>query len=80
MAAVAGLSPGLIRQAQDVYERLRPTIEKKFQGQFIAIDPISKEYFIAPGLAGALTQAMAKLPGREFYTTKIGAASAISFS
>ena len=73
----ATLSPESIKAAQDEYERLRPTIEKKFPGQFIVIDPISKEYFTAAKLATALAAALAKYPGRQFYSTKIGGSAVV---
>ena len=67
-----GLSSSLMANGKQQYEILKPTIEKKFFGQYIAIEPISHEYFIAPRLADALRQAKNKFPDREFYSTRIG--------
>ena len=75
-----GMSPKQIVAAQEEYERLRPTIEKKYPNQFIAIDPISFEYFIDPISAGALKKAHDKYPGRNFYVIRIGEPTAFSFS
>ncbi|TFH47220.1 MAG: hypothetical protein E4G94_00610 [ANME-2 cluster archaeon] len=74
------MSPRDIVAAQEEYELLRPTIEKKYPNQFIAIDPISKEYFIDPVSAGALKKAHDKHPGRDFYVMRIGEPTAFSFS
>lgn len=77
---VAGLSSQAIRAAIEEYERLRPTVERKYPGQYIVIDPISKDYFIGQRLAEALRTAMGKYPDRQFYSMKIGSQSAIVFS
>ena len=74
------MSPRQIALAKEEYERLRPTVEKKYPNQFIAIDPISKEYFIDPVSAVALKKAADRFPGRSFYITRIGAETAFSFS
>jgi len=69
---VLNLSPELIKRAEEIYDRLKPVIEKKNYGQYIAIDPISNEYFIANKLAAAIIDGKNKLPGREFFTRRIG--------
>lgn len=74
------LSNGQLAAAREVLERVQPSIQGRYMGQFIAIDPVSKDYFIDTRLAGALRKAMAQYPDREFYTTKIGASSVITFS
>lgn len=74
------MSPRQIALAKEEYERLRPTVEKKYPNQYIAIDPISKEYFMDPVSAVALKKAADRFPGRDFYITRIGAETAFSFS
>ncbi|MBU1067648.1 hypothetical protein KKE60_07655 [Patescibacteria group bacterium] len=76
---MVNMSPIQIQLAKEEYERLRPTVEKKYPNQFIAIDPISKEYFVDPVSAVALRKAADRFPGRDFYTVKIGAETAFSF-
>ena len=68
---------GTIDEGKRVYETIRPTIELKFPNQYVAIDPISKEYFIDPGFGKALAKAQARFPGREFYSVQIGQDTAI---
>jgi len=74
------MSPKQIAIAQEEYERLRFTLEKKYPNQYIAIDPISKEYFIDKISAVAFKKATQKYPGRDFYIIKIGTETTFSFS
>lgn len=62
-------------EANEQYLRLKPTIEAKYPGQFIAIDPISKEYWIDPFLANAFRKGKNVYPDRLFYSFKIGSES-----
>jgi hypothetical protein len=73
-----GLSSGLMAEGKNQYDILKPTIEKKYYGQYIVIDPISHEYFISPKLAEALRNAKNKYPDREFYSARIGFEIALS--
>lgn len=77
---ICNLSQKQVEEAISVYERLKPTIEKKNFGEFIVIDPISKEYFKSPRLADATRNAKLRFPDRCFYQIKIGFKSALSFS
>lgn len=77
---ICNLSKTQVAEAVSVYERLKPSIEKKYIGQFIVIDPISKEYFIGPRLADAIRSAKTKYPDRCFYQIKIGSQSTLTFS
>jgi len=77
---VLNLSPELIKRAEEIYDRLKPVIEKKNYGQYIAIDPISNEYFIANKLATALIEGKNKLPEREFFTRRVGFKGVATFS
>jgi len=74
------MSSDLISQANEVYERLKVNLEKKSWGEYIIIDPISKEYFINSKLAEASKAAKARFPDRQFFSYRIGFKSAISFS
>lgn len=66
-----------IDEGKKVYETIRPVIETKFPGQYVAIDPISKEYFIDTAIGRALAKAQARFPDRSFYTTQIGERTAM---
>ena len=69
------ISQKMVAEANEQYDRLKPTIEAKYPGQFIVIDPISKEYWIAPFLADAFRMAKIAYPERLFYSFKIGSES-----
>jgi len=77
---ICNLSQTQIAEAVSVYERLRFQIEKKNFGEFIVIEPTSKEYFIHKNLATAIRNAKTKYPDKCFYQIKIGFKSALSFS
>lgn len=74
------MRPEQIATAKDEYERLHPTLITKYPDQYVAIDPISKEYFIDPVSSVALKKATDKFPGRDFYIIRIGSDTAFSFS
>lgn len=77
---ICTLSPKQVEEAKAVYERLKYQIEKKNWGDFIVIDPFSKEYFIDKNLAIATRNAKLKYPDRCFYQIRIGFSSALTFS
>jgi len=62
----------IIAAGKEVYNRIKPSIELSHPEQFVAIDPISKEYFMAPTIGGALAEAQRRYPSRQFYTVRIG--------
>lgn len=66
------ISQKAVVAANEQYAALKPTLEIKYPGQFVVIDPISKEYFIAPFLADAFRKGKNALPDRLFYSFKIG--------
>jgi len=69
------ISQKMVAEANEQYARLQPTLEVKYPGQFVVIDPISKEYWIAPFLADAFRLGKNKYPERLFYSFKIGSES-----
>uniref|UniRef100_A0A6M3IJI0 Uncharacterized protein n=1 Tax=viral metagenome TaxID=1070528 RepID=A0A6M3IJI0_9ZZZZ len=73
-----GLSSGLMKKGKEQYDILKPTIERKYWGQYIVIEPISHEYFINVRLADALREAKNKFPDREFFSARIGFEIALS--
>jgi hypothetical protein len=63
---------GFVEEGKRVYERLPPELIEQQRGNFIAIDPVSRTYFIADTIAEALLRAKATFPTREFYVVQIG--------
>jgi len=54
-----------------IYDELAPTLKTAYPNQYIAIEPISGEYYIDPKMGGALAKGKAIYPDRQFYTTGI---------
>lgn len=65
------ISPKQVAAAEEQYARLKPIIEAKYPGQFIVIDPVNKEYWVAPFLADAFRMGKNAYPDRLFYSFKI---------
>jgi hypothetical protein len=61
----------LAKRGKELYEYFLPSLYR-FSGQYVAIEPQSKEYFIAPTISEAIAKAKARFPDREFYVAKIG--------
>jgi len=73
------MNPKLIEKAKALYEQYRPYLQK-WRGKFVAIDPISGDYFIGNTPADAIRAARQKYPTREFWVVKIGYDYARKFS
>lgn len=63
----------ILGKGGDIYKRLLPQILPHYRGQYICIEPASKEYWIDKSLLSALKEAKAKYPKNIFYSVKIGA-------
>ena len=55
-----------------IYGELESMLISTSPGKYVAIEPVSKEYFIATSMGEAISKAKAKYPARTFYTTAIG--------
>ena len=55
-----------------VYDELEQMLKTTYPKQYVAIDPISTEYFVDKTMGGALAKGKAKYPARSFYATVIG--------
>jgi len=66
------INPEQLALATEEFKRLEPTLIKTKPGQFVVIDPLSKEYWISPILASAFRLAKDKYSDRLFYSFKIG--------
>lgn len=55
-----------------LYRELEPMLITTSPGKYVAIEPVSKEYFVAKSMGDAIAKAKAKYPSRTFYTTAIG--------
>jgi hypothetical protein len=63
----------LARQGEDLYERrLRQQLEATHWGQFVAIEPISGDFFVTRKLGEAFEAARAAHPDRLVYVRRVG--------
>lgn len=66
-------SQEMIERAQSFYDaELKATLEPGNVGQFVAIEPESRRYFLGASGSEALLQARSAMPGSRFYLVRIG--------
>lgn len=68
------------KKGQEIYSRLKDSLEQENLGKFVTIDVISEVYFIGETLEEALLKAKEKYPNRVFHTVKIGSPGVFSQS
>lgn len=68
------------REARRIYEeKLRSSLEQSHTNEFVAIEPISGEYFLGQTLSEAIGGSRAKYPDRLAHALRIGHRAAIQF-
>lgn len=66
--------------ARRIYdEQLRRRLEESHMHEFVAIEPMSGEYFLGPTLSEAIGAARCKYPDRLAHAFRVGHKSAIHF-
>jgi hypothetical protein len=71
-------SQEIARQAEWIYEhRLKTTLEQSHLDDFVAIEPISGEYFVGATLSEAIGAARRAHPHRLTYALRIGHRAAV---
>ena len=71
----------IVRQATEFYEReLRATLEAKHCDDFIAIEPISRTYYLGNTMVAASQQSRAAYPNRRSYLMRVGHESAMQLA
>jgi len=64
--------------AEEIYEqRLKSALEKSHPDSFVAIEPVSGEYFLGSTLSEAGANARKAYPGRTSYIMRIGHKAAV---
>ncbi len=67
----------LARDGEALYNtQLRAELEPKHSGEFVAIEPLSRRYFLGPTATAALVTARNTMPERQFFLTRLGRNSA----
>ena len=75
---VSANTRSVIDRAKQIYtEQLQVALEADHWGRFVAIEPVSGEYFLADTLDGAVLEARAKHPTRLSHTVRVGHPAAL---
>lgn len=70
----------LVRGAERIYnERLRGQLEGLHRNEFVAIEPMSGDYFLGRTLSEALGSARSAHPNRLSHTIRVGHRAALHF-
>jgi hypothetical protein len=73
-------SNDVAREAKRIYEqKFRDSLEKTHNNEFVAIEPISGEYFLGRTLSDAIGSSRAKYPDRLAHALRVGHPAAIHF-
>ena len=66
-------SDDLDERGQNTYrQRLAPILEPSHDGEFVAIEPNSGQYFLEKTASAALVTAHTAIPNKLFYLTRVG--------
>jgi hypothetical protein len=66
--------------ARQLYEeKLRASLEQQHMHEFVAIEPVSGEYFLGETLSEAIGASRAKYPDRLAHAMRVGHKAAIHF-
>jgi hypothetical protein len=70
----------LVRNAESLYQRsLRTELEKTHPDEFVAIEPVSGEYFLGRTLSQAIGAARVAHPDRLSHAIRVGHKAALHF-
>ena len=68
----------IARQAKEFYEsELRQTLEAEHRDEFVAIEPVSRTYYLGKTMVEASRQSRANFPDRRSYLMRVGHKSAM---
>ena len=68
------------REARRIYEeQLRNSLEQSHMNEFVAIEPVSGEYFLGRTLSEAIGASRLKYPDRLAHALRVGHKAAIHF-
>jgi hypothetical protein len=72
--------PDTARAARRLYdEQLRATLERSHLDEFVAIEPVSGDYFLGQTLSEAIGAARTKYPDRLAHALRVGHRAAVHF-
>ncbi len=68
----------VVRQATEFYEQeLRSSLEAEHRDEFVAIEPVSRTYYLGQQMSDATRQARAAFPDRRSYLMRVGHKTAV---
>jgi len=68
----------IAQQAEDIYEkRLKDRLEKTHQDMFVAIEPLSGEYFLGATISESMGAARKSYPDRFSHVLRVGHKAAL---
>ncbi len=65
--------------ARPIFESLKNQLEAEHLNCFVAVEPISGEYFVAETMSEAIGHSRERYPDRLVHTFRIGHAAAVHF-
>jgi len=69
----------IAQAARTIFERIRGALEASHKNQFVAIEPISGEYFLGATLSDAIGASRRAHPGRLAHAFRVGHKAAVHF-
>ncbi len=70
----------MVRSAEHIYdERLRTLLDPKYRDEFVAIEPVSGDYFLGKTLSEAMGAARDAHPNRLSHAIRVGHDTALHF-
>ncbi len=70
----------IAHKGEEIYQKIGKQIEKKYLGDFVAIEVESGKYFLGQTQVEAIEKAKKHFPAKIFYLMKIGFPAAVTFS
>ena len=71
-------SSEIVRLGTEFYEsELRATLEAEHLDEFVAIEPVSRTYYLGKQMSDATRQARAAFPNRRSYLMRVGHKTAV---
>lgn len=67
------------REARIVYDRIKESLEAAHANDFVAIEPVSSEYFLGETLSDAIGAARTRHPSRLVHAFRVGHKATVHF-
>lgn len=61
-----------VSQGQNIYDKIKTKLEPEHNGEIVAIDIDTEDYFLGENVIEAVSKAREKYPNKIFHTVKVG--------